>query len=55
MTTEDSDYGYLLYMRKNDLQSTGLVKDGKITVEIITNKENSLYVVDEKEITLQSQ
>lgn len=54
-TTEDSDYGYLLYLEKEDLQSTGLVKDGKVTIEVITKQNDVFCVVNKKEISLQSQ
>lgn len=54
-TTEHSDYGYLLYLSKQELQSNGFVSDGKITVDVIIGKENSSYLITTKEIELKMQ
>lgn len=52
---EQSDYGYRLYLNKKDLQSGGLVKDGKITVDVIAEGESGYQVLDTGEVTLPEQ
>lgn len=51
-STEQSDYGFLLYISKNELQSSGLLSGGKITVDIITGERRFYKIINTKEIFL---
>ena len=51
-STEESDYGYLLYLSKNELQSLGFLSDRKITIDIITGEGNYYKLLNTKEIFL---
>lgn len=51
--TENSDYGYLLYQPKDELQTMGFVNNAPITADIMIANDDQVEIVATKEITLQ--
>lgn len=48
--TDNSDYGYLLYQSKEELQTIGLINKEPITADIIIENDNCLQIVETKKI-----
>lgn len=51
-TTDSSDYGYLLYITKDELQSSGVLGDVIVTVDVIAGKDDVFRLVKTKDISL---
>lgn len=51
--TDDSDYGYILYLQKDELQSTGLVRDNSVSIQILIGDSSGIQFIGEKEIALE--
>ena len=49
---DDSDYGYTLYLQKDELQSTGLVSNNSVRIEILVEDSNGLQHTGEINISL---
>lgn len=54
-TTDSSDYGYLLYIPKNELQSMGVLGDVIVTVDVIAGKDDDFRLVKTKDISIMNQ
>ena len=49
---DDSDYGYTLYLQKDELQSTGLVSNNSVRIEILVEDSKGLQHTGEINISL---
>lgn len=54
-TTEESDYGYQLYLPKEELQAEGIAERDSVVVGIIAEKQDILQIIGTKEITVNMQ
>lgn len=51
-TADSSDYGYLLYIPKSELQSMGVLGDVIVTVDVIAGKNDDFRIVKTKDISI---
>ena len=55
ITTDRSDYGYLLYIPKDELQSKGVLGDALVTVDVIAGNEDAFRLVNTKDVGIMKQ